>query len=243
MSKLPPVAATRLLVGRVRPFGPNGEPSAIDKHCVATPLRLTMTGFVGDEQGDSRHHGGPDKAIHHYPEEHYAAWRHELAQLPAECFRSGAFGENIGTVGLTEENVCIGDLFRLGGALLQVSQARQPCWKLNVRFGYPNMARRVQACARTGWYYRVLEGGEVAPGAELRWVERPCPDWPLARLLHHLYVEPLHCDALATLAALDVLPASWRELAARRLASGRVEDWSRRLETPLAVPAVPPVAD
>lgn len=233
MSALPPVATAQLLVGRALPFGPNGEPSAIDKHPAVWPLRLTATGFEGDEQGDPRHHGGPDKAVHHYPGEHYAAWRLELPELQAERFRVGAFGENLGTVGLTEANVCVGDIFRLGAALIQVSQARQPCWKLNLRFGHPDMSRRVQERARTGWYYRVLETGEVAPGAALHLLDRPHPDWPLARLLWHLYSDPLNVSALADMAALSNLSTSWRELARRRLASGQIEDWLRRLKTPV----------
>lgn len=232
VSDLPPLAAVQLLVGRARPFGPNDEPSAIDKRPVGRPLRLTANGFEGDEQGDRRHHGGPDKAVHHYPAEHYAAWRLDLPELQAERFQVGAFGENLGTVGLTEANVCVGDVFRLGAALLQVSQARQPCWKLNLRFGIPDMSRRVQDSARTGWYYRVLEAGDVAPGSVLRLLDRPHPDWPLGRLLLHLYADPLNVSALAAIAALGNLSASWRELAQRRLASGRVEDWSRRLTTP-----------
>ena len=234
VSGLPPVAVTQLMVGRAFPFGPNGEPSAIDKRCVAEPLHLTVSGFVGDEQGDLRHHGGPDKAIHHYPEEHYAVWRLDLPQVLPERFRIGAFGENLGTVGLTETNVCAGDVFRLGTAVIQASQARQPCWKLNVRFGRPEMSRLVQESARTGWYYRVLETGEVAPGAKLHLLDRPHPEWPLVRLLHHLYADMLNDSALTAIAALSVLPASWRELAEQRLESGQVEDWSRRLNTPVA---------
>lgn len=233
MSELPLVAVAQLLVGRALPFGPNGEPSAINKRSVAEPLRLTVSGFAEDEQGDLRHHGGPDKAIHHYPGEHYAAWRFALPQVPAERFCTGAFGENFSTVGLIEANICVGDVFRLGTAVIQVSQARQPCWKLNVRFGRSDMARLVQESARTGWYHRVLETGEVAPGAELHLLDRPHPEWPLARLLHHLYANPLNDRALAAIAALSVLPASWRELAERRLKSGQVEEWSHRLNTPV----------
>jgi len=196
-------------------------------------LRLTANGFEGDEQGDRRHHGGPDKAVHHYPEEHYTAWRLDLPEVQAEQFRIGAFGENLVTVGLTEANVCVGDVFRLGDALIQVSQARQPCWKLNLRFGILDMSRRVQDSSRTGWYYRVLETGEVAPGAALNMVERPHPDWPLARLLCYLYEDPLNIGALTAIAALANLSASWQELAQQRLASGRIEDWSRRLTTPV----------
>jgi len=232
VSSLPPVALDTLRTGRARPFGPNGEPSAIDKQPAAAPLWLGSTGFAGDEQGDPRHHGGPDKAVHHYPGEHYPAWRRELPQLPIERLQIGAFGENLSTLGLTEANVCVGDVFSLGGATVQVSQARQPCWKLNLRFGLADMALRVQQSGRTGWYYRVLEAGEVAPGDALRLLERSCPAWPLARLLHHVYVDPLNSDALEAIAALETLSASWRALAQQRLATGQVEDASRRLTTP-----------
>lgn len=230
---MPPVTVSHLMIGRALPFGPNGEPSAIAKHGVAGPLQLTVTGFVNDEQGDTSRHGGADKALHHYPAEHYAQWRLDLAAVPPEHFRSGAFGENLSTFGLTEASVCIGDIFRLGSAIIQVSQARQPCWKLNVRFGRADMARLVQQSARTGWYYRVLETGEVTHGAALQLLERPHPEWPLARLLHHLYTDTLNSSALLAIAALDVLPASWKKLAQQRLESGQIEDWSHRLNTPV----------
>ncbi|MEZ5446973.1 MAG: MOSC domain-containing protein [Gammaproteobacteria bacterium] len=232
MSTLRPVRVNHLLIGRCVPFGPNGEPSAIDKRCVTESVPVSTPGLAGDEQGDRRHHGGPDKALHHYPAEHYVTWRRELPSLPECCWRPGAFGENIGTAGLTEDNVCVGDVFRLGSALIQVSQARQPCWRLNLRFGRPDMSRLVQASARTGWYYRVLESGEIAAGMDMRLIERPHPDWPLARLLRHLYADPLERRALAAIAELDVLPKSWRQLAERRLTTGLVEDWSGRLDTP-----------
>jgi MOSC domain-containing protein YiiM len=234
MNDLPPVKLGHLLVGRAVPFGADGEPSAIDKRRVGQPLRLTFTGFDGDEQGDPRHHGGPDKAVHHYPAEHYAAWRRDCPELEPELLRAGGFGENLSTFGLTEENVCVGDVFRIGTALLQVSQARQPCWKLNLRFSHLRMSSLVQASGRTGWYYRVAEAGEVAPGDTLYLLERLHPDWPLVRLLHHLYADPLNREALTAMAALAVLPSSWRELARQRLGSSRVEDWSRRLGTPKA---------
>jgi MOSC domain-containing protein YiiM len=235
MNGLPAVRVTDILVGRALPFGPNGEPSAIAKQCVARRLRLGISGFEGDEQGDRRHHGGPDKAVHHYPAEHYAAWRRECPELAPELFAVGAFGENLSTVGVAESQVCVGDVFRLGSARIEVSQARQPCWKLDRRFHLPAMAVWVQDSGRTGWYYRVRETGEVAPGDALELLERPHPDWPITRLLHYLYADPLNREALAAMATLAVLPGSWRQLARLRLESGRVEDWSRRLAVPEAV--------
>lgn len=237
MSRSGPVRIDGLLIGRVSPFGPNGEPSAIDKHLVSQPVWLGAGGLVGDEFGDTLRHGGADKALHHYSGEHYAAWQRELAYVPAGCWRAGGFGENLCPVGLVESDVCIGDIVRLGAAVLQVSQARQPCWKLNVRFGCDDMAMRVQVSGRTGWYYRVLEPGELAPGDEWRLVERPHAQWSLARLLHYFYLDPLNLDALATIAELEVLASSWRQVAEQRLSTGQVEDWRRRLNTPPDVPA------
>jgi len=235
----PAIAVTDMLIGSVRPLGPNGEASAIDKHRVAAPLQLTVTGLAGDEHGDLQHHGGVDKAVHHYPAEHYRAWSNDFPQLRPTSLKIGAFGENFSSIGLTEANVCLGDVFRLGGATLQVSQARQPCWKLNVRFNAPQMSRWVQDTGRTGWYYRVLNAGEVAPGDTLHLLERPHPDWPLARLLHCFYADSLNEAELRAMTALAVLAPSWRRLAEQRLQSGQVEDWSRRLQGPGASEETP----
>ncbi len=223
------IAIRTLLTGRVAPLGRSETRSGIDKRPVAGPVAVGRLGLAGDEQADPRFHGGPEKAIHHYTLDHAAAWRADLPEAPDLIERPGAFGENVSTLGLTEAEVCVGDLWRAGSALLQVSQARQPCFKLNLRFGVPDMARRVQASGRTGWYYRVIEEGIVAAGETLALVERPHPDWPLSRLLHHVYVDRLDGAALRAIAALPELSESWRNLAARRLASGAVEDWSRRL--------------
>lgn len=226
------VPLQHLLTGRSVPFGPNGEPSAIDKRPVDRPLWLGPAGLADDQQADLRHHGGPDKALHHYPAEHYAAWRRAWPGPPCATLRPGGFGENLSTLGLCEADVCIGDRWQLGGALIEVAQARQPCWKLNLRFGLPDMARRVQHSGRTGWYYRVLQAGEVTPQSVLQLLDRPQPAWPLSRILHCLYQDPLDRDTLAAMAALESLAESWRVLARQRLATGRVEDWSRRLATP-----------
>lgn len=222
------VRLDHLLIGQVKPLGERAAPSGIDKHCVKHRIPLGPEGFDGDAQGDRKHHGGPDKAVHHYPFEHYAFWREEIGDDPLLA-RPGAFGENMSTTGLDEANVAIGDIFRLGDALIEVSQGRQPCWKLNARFDVPDMAMRLQKTGRTGWYYRVLEEGSVAPGDELRLVDRRSPEWSLRRLWRTLYVDTLNPDELAAMAALAHLPESWRRHAERRLETRTVEDWSRRL--------------
>ncbi len=223
------IAAVR--VGRARPFGPHGEPSAIDKTVVDGAVMAGPSGLTGDEQGDPRRHGGPDKAIHAYSLAHYPAWAAELPDAAAG-FVPGAFGENLEVEGVTEAGVCLGDLWQAGGATLQVSQSRQPCWKLNLRFGLPDMARRVQDSGRTGWYFRVTGAGPIRAGDRAVLVARPHPEWPLDRVQRLLYRDMLDREALAALGALDSLPESWRRLVEARLARSRVEDWSSRLVTP-----------
>ncbi|BAI75182.1 MOSC domain-containing protein (plasmid) [Azospirillum sp. B510] len=225
-----PISVKAVLIGKALPFGRPNTVSAIAKHPVDAAVAIGPDGLAGDEQADRRHHGGPDKAVHHYPFDHYAAWRGELPAPtpPLDC--AGAFGENLSTLGLTEEEVCVGDVFRIGTATLQVSQGRQPCWKLNHRFGVADMARRVQATGRTGWYYRVLEPGRTAAGDEIRLIDRPLPDWPLARILRAFYHDTGDIPTLTGITALGPLASGWRDLARRRVESGRVEDWTSRVD-------------
>jgi MOSC domain-containing protein YiiM len=212
--------STRLLglhIGHVEPFGPEGGTSAIRKQAMPGPVAVNTLGLAGDQQADPRYHGGPDKAIHHYPFEHYAAWRAELPERAALFQAPGGFGENLSTLGLTEDNVCLGDIFRVGSAMLQVSQGRSPCWKLDIRFEVADMTARVLASGRTGWYYRVLEAGAIEAGDAFELIERRHADWPLARLWRVLFRERTDTDALARLAGMAVLAENWRARAARCL--------------------------
>ncbi|MBZ0224910.1 MAG: MOSC domain-containing protein [Comamonas sp.] len=219
-----------VLRGRAQPYrhmdGRPGGLSAIAKQAVPGPVSATALGLEGDEQGDPRVHGGPDKAIHHYAREHYQAWRTELGELPVLA-APPAFGENFSSTGVTESDICLGDQVRAGTCLLEVSQSRQPCWKLNVRFGVADMALRVQRTGRAGWYYRVLKPGAVQAGDELQLVARPHPEWPLSRVIHLLYTDVLNLADLRALSKLQ-LPASWVKLVGRRLDSHKLENWDKR---------------
>ena len=221
-----------VLVGTIAPLGRRQVPSGIDKQRTDSAVDILCAGLVGDEQGNKKNHGGPEKAIHHYPFEHYAAWRVDAPALASRLTAVGAFGENISTTGMSETNVCIGNVYRLGTALVQVSQGRQPCWRLNERFGDPEMARRVQESGRTGWYYRVLEEGRVVVGDTISLVDRPAETWTLDRVIHILYRDTLNTADLGQLAVLPQLAEGWRALARRRLERRTVEDWSTRLRTP-----------
>lgn len=226
------ISVRELRVASAVPFGPAPHRSGIDKQPVANARVLTTDGLVGDEQGDTKHHGGREKALHHYALEHYATWRAEYPDIAWRLATPGAFGENIVTLGLDETTVCVGDVFDWGTAQIQVSQARQPCWRLNVRFDQPKMARWVQQSGRTGWYYRVLRSGTVSADDPLVLAERSAPDWSLARLLYYLYVDTLNRDALESIADLSLLTDGWRELATKRLQRASVEDWQSRVTTP-----------
>lgn len=218
-----------LLAGKIAPLGARQAPSAIDKKPVSGPVRLLREGLECDEQGDRKVHGGPEKAVHHYPHDHYALWREDIGNH--RCLdTSGGFGENISTTGMTEHNVAIGDRFRLGTALVEVSQGRQPCWKLNARFDVADMATRVQKTGRTGWYYRVLEEGVVSADDTIKRVERLSPEWTLHRVWHLLYVDMLNYDELALMANIPHLADGWKRYAIRRLENRKVENWSSRLE-------------
>ncbi len=208
-----------VLVGRIERFGERGK-SAIAKQIVDGPVRLSFVGLEGDQQADKRHHGGPDKAVHHYPFDHYARWR-EAAPDHARLHAPGAFGENFTTQGLLEDAVCIGDRFRIGTALIEVSQGRKPC-NTQARFlDWPTLPAMMAKERRSGWYARVLEEGVIAAGDAMHLVERPLPDWSVKRVFGLLIAGDHKTDpaALTSLAAMELLHNGWRlraaELAAR----------------------------
>ncbi|MHC5305711.1 MOSC domain-containing protein [Bartonella sp. LJL80] len=220
-----------LRVGKIAPLGPQQVSSGIGKRAIGGSIFLSKTGFQGDMQADTRHHGGLEKAVHHYDYDHYQVWRNELGDLDV-LQEPGAFGENIATQGINERNICVGDVFSLGKAVVQVSQGRQPCFKLNLRFQTKNMALLVQNSGRTGWYYRVLQEGSVDADDTLSRIDRLCENWSIYRLWHILYVDRYNWSALEEIAELEVLAQSWRDLAVKRLRNRAVEDWSKRLNGP-----------
>jgi MOSC domain-containing protein YiiM len=209
-----------LQIGRPRTVGTPGaeDPmqrsftSAIWKEPVPGPLRAGKLGLEGDAVANRKVHGGPEQAVLMYAASHYPLWRAEWAR---EELGPGAFGENLTVAGLTEDEVCIGDVLEAGSAAFQVSQPRQPCATLARRHQVPDMITVVRRNGRSGWYLRVVREGEVAAGQPVRLAERSWPDWTVRRAARVMLERRTRPAEAATLAACEALSADWR----RRLAT------------------------
>jgi MOSC domain-containing protein YiiM len=198
------------------PGEPGGKPwrSAIVKTAVEGPVWARRLGLDGDAQADRRVHGGENRAINVYPAEHYAFWQ----RMPGlEAMRGGAFGENFTTLGLVESNACIGDLFRVGTALVQITQPRGPCYKLNRRWNAPDLQRISEETHRFGWYLRVLEEGQVQAGDAMHLLEQPNPQWTIATVWD-LTLDPSDEAAARALLALPALSSDWKRSLEKQLA-------------------------
>ncbi len=172
------------------------------------PHWLGYEGFRSDEQADRKHHGGPEKAVCVYSAEHYPYWQEtlDMPDLP-----HGAFGENLTIQGLLETEVCIGDHFSLGEAEVQVSQPRQPCWKLARRWQVKDLTARVEKTGLTGFYFRVIRHGHVQPGDVLRLVDRPFPQWTIQRCNEIMHHSKQDTAAAGELASCPLLSSSWKD--------------------------------
>jgi MOSC domain-containing protein YiiM len=209
-------------VGQVAPLGPDGLASGFVKSPVSRPVAVGRLGLEGDAQADVRVHGGPDKAVYLYPAEHYASWQRELPEHAAMLV-PGGFGENLTTLGLNEDTICIGDVLRAGSALLQVTQPREPCFKLALRFADRRLPRALLRTGRSGWYARVLEAGVVESLSPMVVAERPNPAWPVSRLVRLITHRSATLENLVELSDLPSLAAHWR-----RTATASVEETARQ---------------
>jgi MOSC domain-containing protein YiiM len=189
--------------------------TAFVKTPVAGRVRVGELGLEGDEQAERKNHGGLDKAVLAYSADHYAYWRDHLSltEMPF-----GGFGENLSIAGCQECAVCIGDRWRAGEVLFEVSQPRQPCWKMARRWQIVDLPKQVIQNGRSGWYLRVLEPGELTAGMAIELVSRPRPTWTLARANRLLYHEQGNIAGMEELANLPELSRAWREELLERIA-------------------------
>ena len=171
-----------LRVGHVAPLGPERVASAFLKSEMIGPLLAGALGLDGDQQADLSVHGGSEKAVYAYPSARYADWSAAFPDL-ASRFVAGAMGENLTIDGMIEDNLCVGDVHAVGGALLQVCQPRQPCFKLALALGEPRLAKHMVRTGHSGWYYRVVREGPVAAGDAVTLAERPNPGFSFPRLV------------------------------------------------------------
>lgn len=194
--------------------------SSFGRRPVPGRIAVAPGGIVGDGVSDEVHHGGPDRVLLAYAAAHYPAWRADVAD---HAFVAPAFGENLLVAGADEDSVCIGDVWQVGGARLQVSMPRWPCGKIALYNGVPDLLGRVMTTGRFGWLLRVLEEGQLGAGDAIELLERPHPDWPVARAFRVFRdlksPSPERAADARALADLAGLAAAWRGHIAERLAS------------------------
>lgn len=189
--------------------GPSGPvETGIFKTPVAGAVAVRTLHLDGDGQADLRFHGGVDKAVYAYPAEHYAYWKDELLR---DAMPYGLFGENLTVEGVLERDACIGDTFRAGGAMLQITQPRVPCFKLGIKMGDPKFVKRFLESRRSGFYLRVLEEGPVAAGDVFERVARD-PAGLTVHEVHCIHFPDGGPDAAGLRRALSVVALSgeWR---------------------------------
>jgi MOSC domain-containing protein YiiM len=178
--------------------------TGIFKEPVAGRIPLRRLNLDGDRQADLTVHGGPYKAVYVYPHEHYAYWK---SALPNRELPLGVFGENFTTEGILESDAHVGDTFKVGTAEVTVTQPRQPCYKLNVRFNDDHMVKRFLTSGRSGFYLSVTKPGEVAAGDEITLLSRDPRQVSIAEFNRVFTAKTLTPDDLAMIEKVMQIPA------------------------------------
>ncbi|RUT36609.1 MOSC domain-containing protein [Paenibacillus zeisoli] len=198
--------------------------SGIFKNGVDGPLFLSYLNLEGDGQADLKHHGGRDKAICVYAYEHYPYWESQL-ERPLGL---GAFGENLTIQGWIEQDVCIGDVFKFGEATVQISQPRQPCYKLSARYGEPHIPVKMQDSGYTGFYFRVLQEGYVSREDGLTRLTSHPKAITVDFANHIMHHDKENTEAIMRILEVEALSSSWRLTFEKRL-KGLGNDTTERL--------------
>jgi MOSC domain-containing protein YiiM len=187
--------------------------TAIYKTPVNGPAKVAKLNIAGDRQADLSVHGGADKAVYGYASEHYEYWKKELPELE---FPWGAFGENLTTAGLNEDNLHIGDRVKIGSAVLAVTQPRMPCYKLNIKFEREDMIKRFLKSGRCGFYFSVEKEGVIESGEEVEVLSRDAQQVSIADVVGLYLGQRRDPELLERALQVDALPQSWKaELALR----------------------------
>jgi MOSC domain-containing protein YiiM len=190
--------------------------TGIFKAPVEGPVRVAPLNLAGDQQADLTVHGGLNKAVYGYPDEHYEYWS---AQLPDRKLSWGNFGENLTSEGLLEDTLYIGDRLRVGSALLMVTQPRMPSYKLALRFGRDDMIQSFLASGRSGFYFSVVEPGEVRAGSEIEIVNRDGNGVTVADITKLYLGQTGDSELLQRALSLSALPLNCKAALQQRAAS------------------------
>lgn len=186
--------------------------SGIFKEQVSGSVRISSSGLEGDSCADTEEHGGIDKAINVYPRGHFEFWKEKLGME----VEPGGFGENFTISSLTEEDVCIGDHFQIGEVRFEVSQPRQPCYKLAWKWEIKTLALEVEQTGFSGWYFRVLNEGIILAPEEIRLIERPFPEWTIAEANRVMFHRKDDLAASRALGSCSALSQSWKTVLLKR---------------------------
>lgn len=188
----------------------NGDPvvTGIFKEPVPGPVMLRTLNLDGDRQADLSVHGGPSKAVYGYPSEHYEFWKREFPDMDLPY---GMFGENFTTEGMFETGVNVGDRFRVGAAELMVTEPRQPCYKLGIKFGRADIIRKFLQSRRSGFYLAVLKEGEVEAGDEIELISRDQNSIAISDITRLYAFEKDDLETMRRAVKVEALPESWRE--------------------------------
>ncbi|QDX92300.1 MOSC domain-containing protein [Brevibacillus laterosporus] len=193
--------------------------TGICKQPVTGPLYLSKTQLQGDAQADLKYHGGVDKAVCVYAAEHYPYWEKTLGRsMPVS-----AFGENLTIEGLLEDEVCIGDIYQIGDAVVQVTQPRQPCHKLAKRYDVNDLAVQVQDTGYTGFYLRVLQEGEISQEDPMTLIEKDPHGVTIAFANQIMHRDKKNKQAIKRILMVEALSASWRLSFTKRLGDEEID--------------------
>jgi MOSC domain-containing protein YiiM len=204
-------------VGRPRQIVSNGKSitTGIFKTPIHKRIKVSKLNIEGDGQADLSVHGGLNKAVYGYPSEHYDYWRREFPSMELPW---GMFGENLSMKGLLEDDVHIGDRFRMGTAILMVTQPRLPCYKLGIKFDRDDMPERFLASGRTGFYFAVIEEGELGEGDAVERIEVEANRVSVTDILSiYLKREDHDVHLLERALQVEALPPGWRRRILKKL--------------------------
>ncbi len=204
----------------------DGASSMIDAKQSRQQLVVGYSSVEGDAQSDPKHHGGVDRVLHHFPREHYGQYRRW--DMMSGFKDAPAMGENISTVGLDETMVNIGDVVAIGEVIVQVTQPRSPCFKLNHQFGHPEFALAMQTSGLCGWFYRILTPGVINLSGGISLVERHS-DISVRQAMDIYFAAEFDAAGYDRLVSCEGLAYSWMTSLQRRLQSKKIEPWQVRL--------------